>query len=399
MYGDGSLYKRRGSPYWWMQYCLRGKPFREITEDRDYRLARKVLKQRLKEIHADLIGAKKFAGLKAERLTVSELLDKLKEDLETRHKLSPQVTSKMIPLREALGWLPAMAVSDNRIREYVRSRLYGPESVLKEDKPETVCLVAEALAKTNRLRPVSNATVNRELQILSQAYNLKEKEIGTGPAVTKLEERIREGFYDRADFEIIVAHLPEDLKDFARWGYLTGWRKGEISSLRWNELSIETRQLRLRGESTKNGEPRVITLMGELWEIIARRWKGRRYDGENGETVISQLVFFRLKGRGIPKAGVPVTAFRKSWKKACEAADKPEALFHDFRRTAVRNMTRAGVDRKVAMQISGHKTESIFARYNITDDRDMADAVRKTQDYISNLPKERGNSLDDKVKD
>jgi integrase len=303
----------------------------------------------------------------------------------------------MTPLRDALGWLPALVVDEDRIREYVRVRLYGPAKVLEDAGRKSPSLVAGALAKTNRLRPVSNATVNRELQLLTQAYRLKEKEVGRGPTVPKLEERVREGFCDRVDFELIVAHLPEDLQDFARWGYLTGWRKGEIASLRWNELSMETRQLRLRGQFTKNGEPRVIPLMGELWEIVLRRRQARRYEGENGETVLSPLVFFRQKGRGVPKAGIAVTEFRKSWKAACIAAEKPEALFHDFRRTAVRNMVRAGVDRKVAMLISGHKTESIFERYNITDDRDLEVAVRKTQEYVSQLPKERGDSLDDKI--
>ena len=87
-----------------------------------------------------------------------------------------------------------------------------------------------------------------------------------------------------------------------------------------------------------------------------------------------------------------MTEFSKTWKAACDAAGKPEALFHDFRRTAVRNMMRAGVDRRVAMLISGHKTESIFERYNITDERDLEDAVRKTQEYISQLPKKRSES-------
>ena len=135
--------------------------------------------------------------------------------------------------------------------------------------------------------------------------------------------------------------------------------------------------------------------MGELWEIIQRRRKARRYEGENGETVPSPLVFFRQRGRGVPKAGASVIAFRKAWRAACEAAGQPDALFHDFRRTAVRNMVRAGVDRKVAMQISGHKTESVFERYNITNDRDLEDAVRKTQEYVARLPRKRETSEDD----
>ena len=264
--------------------------------------------------------------------------------------------------------LEASSITDDIIRDYMLVRLKGPGT-----KPKTP--IAQALAHIGRVRPVANATINREMQFLGQAYNLKVKEIGQGPSIPKLDERVREGFYERSEFEAIAAHLPEDLQDFARWGYFTGWRKGEIASLRWRELNMENRQLRLRSEFSKNGETRMVPLMGELWDIIQRRWKARRYRGENGETVISQLVFFRQKGPGVPKTGAPVKEFRKSWKAACEAAGKPEALFHDFRRTAVRNMNRAGVPRKVAMMLSGHKTESVFERYNITDDHDLEDAV------------------------
>jgi integrase len=76
-------------------------------------------------------------------------------------------------------------------------------------------------------------------------------DVGSGPKIPRLEQRVREGFYERAEFETIVAYLPEDLQDFARWGYFTGWRKSEIASLRWNELNMENRQLRLRGQFSR----------------------------------------------------------------------------------------------------------------------------------------------------
>jgi integrase len=321
-------------------------------------------------------------GPQSEKITVNEILDSLTKDLEIRNKLSSQTKSKMKPIRAFFGPLPAISITDDMIRDYMLVRLKGLDK-------KAIRSMEQGLLRIQRIRPVSNATVNRELQYLGQAYNLKAKEIGRMPSIPKLDERVREGFYERADFETIASHLPKDLQDFARWGYFTGWRKGEISSLRWNELNLENRQIRLRGQFSKNGEPRMVPLMGELWEIIQRRWKARRYRGLNGETVISQLVFFRQKGRGVPKTGAPVAEFRKTWKAACELANKPDALFHDFRRTAVRNMIRAGVPRKIAMMLSGHKTESVFERYNITDDHDLEDAIRKTQAYVTQLPKKR----------
>jgi hypothetical protein len=132
--------------------------------------------------------------------------------------------------------------------------------------------------------------------------------------------------------------------------------------------------------------------MGELWEIILRRRQARRYEGENGETVLSPLVFFRQKGRGVPKAGVPVTEFRKPASRL-----KNQTLFS---MTFAGRRSEHGASRRRPEGRDADlrpKTESIFERYNITDDRDLEVAVRKTHEYVSQLPKDRGNSFDDKI--
>jgi integrase len=91
--------------------------------------------------------------------------------------------------------------------------------------------------------------------------------------------------------------------------------------------------------------------------------------------------------------GKPVGAQLRGWRGACERAEIPELLFHDLRRSAVRNMKRAGVQDKVAMEISSHKTRSIFDRYNIIDEEDIGGAGVKLEQYFKQRKKARAAKL------
>jgi integrase len=180
--------------------------------------------------------------------------------------------------------------------------------------------------------------------------------------------------------------------DFALFGYLTGWRKNEIASLTWSD--IEENVIRLRAENSKNREARSVVIAGELVGLIERRQQVRLANG-----VLTNLVFHR--------DGAPIAEFRKSWAAACVAAGAGKMvcskcqsegtvrkcprcktrteysgkIFHDLRRTAVRNMVRSGVPQSVAMKISGHKTASMFRRYDIASEADLREAFESVQRY------------------
>ena len=84
--------------------------------------------------------------------------------------------------------------------------------------------------------------------------------------------------------------------------------------------------------------------------------------------------------------GEPVGDFRKAWATACTLAEVGHRLFHDFRRTASRNMIAAGVPQAVAMKITGHRTDSMFRRYAIVNEEQKHEALAKTQRYLAAAP-------------
>ena len=149
--------------------------------------------------------------------------------------------------------------------------------------------------------------------------------------------------------------------------------------------------------TSKNGEGRTLALPDELVQIVKRREQARLITTPSGDVRVVDHVFHRN--------GHPLGDFRRAWKKACIAAGlfhvetaadgtkitKHDRNFHDFRRSAVRNLRRAGVDETVAMAITGHKTASVFRRYNIVDERDIRQAMKATTEYVASLPARQEN--------
>jgi integrase len=211
-------------------------------------------------------------------------------------------------------------------------------------------------------------SVNYDLAYLRRMLNLM-KRAGrlSNPAHIALlkVQNARQGFIDQADFEAVVNQLPEHLRDPIRFLYLSAWRSGEMKSLTWAD--VYGRTIRLRPENSKSGHGRTLKLWGELEAVIQRAAANRHMACEH---------VFHHGGRKL-------VDFQKAWKAACERAGHAELLIHDLRRSAIRNLTRAGVSEHVAMAISGHRTRSIFDRYDIVAEDDLDAAMAKLDSYVT----------------
>ena len=184
----------------------------------------------------------------------------------------------------------------------------------------------------------------------------------------------REGFFEAQQYEAVRRKLPEDLQVAVTIAHTYGWRmRSEVLSLERRQLDLKAGTLRLDPGTTKNGEGRVVYLTPELRVLLGAQVERVDQRSRRLGRIIPSL-FPHPRGR---RAGQPRQNFAKRWQTACDKAGAPGRLLHDFRRTAVRNLERAGVARSVAMKITGHKTESVYRRYAIVSDAYLQEATRK----------------------
>ena len=224
----------------------------------------------------------------------------------------------------------------------------------------------------------SNASINRDLILLKRMYTLS-VQAGTvvgRPYIPLLREaNVRTGFFEREQFERIHRALPRHMRGIAAFAFVTGWRTpSEILPLEWRHIDRTAGEVRLDAGTTKNGEARTFPVTRALRRVL----DAQQIIAEDltAAGLVPRYVFCYPVG---PKAAQPITesGFNFHWKRARIAAECPGRIPHDFRRTAVRNLVRAGVPERVAMQLSGHKTRAIFERYNITSPNDLRDAARR----------------------
>jgi integrase len=242
--------------------------------------------------------------------------------------------------------------------------------------PDITSPKIEAYIESRLDEGAANATINRELSALKRMLNLGARQ--TPPKVDRVpyipmlkENNVRKGFFEHAEFIALRDALPHYLKGFVTFAYKTGWRVSEIADLTWNQVDSFNGIVRIEPGESKNDEGRTVYLDDELKEAFHSQWESRKKSSK-----LTPYVFPNVDGTS------RISDFRGSWNKACKDAKIGKRLFHDFRRTAVRNMVRSGIPERVAMMISGHKTRSVFERYNIVNDTDLKLAALKQETYL-----------------
>jgi integrase len=364
--GTGSLYHQKGSAVWWVKYYRNGKPYRESTHKTDEKEAQDFLRRRLAEITTGT-----FAGPRTERIRIEELAEDFLRDyrINGRKSLQDAKARWRLHIQPFFGNLRAVDVSSDLVARYVDSR---------------------------QQEGAENATINRELACLKRMYHLGQRmtppKVLRVPIFPKLrEDNIRKGFLEDAAYVRLVDASPELwFRALLELGRTYGWRRGELLRMRVREIDLLARTLRLEPGTTKNRDGREVTMTDSIYLLMCGLLTGKKPD---------DFVFTRKDGTAVRdirktwwtaciKAGIGQMVCSKCSRpviaKNCDACESDNLkyqglIFHDLRRTAARNLRRAGVAEGVIQKIGGWRTRSVFERYAIVTQSDISDAMKMLQ--------------------
>jgi len=353
---EKNLYKRKGSPYFWIQIYANGKRIRESTKTDKVTVARRFLKEREGQVATGISPVVKQATFDdAKNLILKDYIINKKKSLG-RLKLSIEHLKDYFS-----GGYRFNKITPSDIDDYIETRLH---------------------------EGAMNATINRELACLRRMANLAiaKELIQRFPKIKLLKEVNKEGkpnrrtgFFEHDEFLALRDALPEYLRPVVTLAYESGMRRTEILGLQWPQVSLDEGTINLERGVTKNEEPRIFYMSAELKDMLTDLWKEKINSNSDVPYVFANR----------DRAG-RIVNMMKSWRNALKDAELNKKLFHDFRRTAVRNMVRAGIPESVAMKISGHKDRSVFERYNITDEKDLQQAAQLMREYLNGQSK-KGN--------
>jgi len=331
---------------WWMKYYDGGKPYYQSTEKIEKKEAMKALIRAEGKV---LDGQRE--GSQVHRTRFEDLVELLKQEYALKgRKTWVRREQHIAHLKRMFGEIKVKTITSEKLQRYVQKR------------------IADG---------VRNSTINRELDCLHRMMVLGTRQtpqkVSRVPHFPKLaEDNVREGFFDHEEFLALRGAAPDHLKIAMTIAYYTGMRRGEIigdKGLRWEQVDFELNCIRLVSSQTKTKTPRIIYMCDDFLRVMKRTKELRDRNHPHCSYVCH-------------RKGKPFNELLHGWYAACERVGISGKTFHDLRRTAVRNLVRAGVPETVAMRISGHKTRSVFDRYNVTSEEDLQQAANRLNQYF-----------------
>jgi integrase len=234
-------------------------------------------------------------------------------------------------------------------------------------------------AKADKVKPT---TINRHLSHLRSGFVTGYKRVTPRlvdfiPAFPIVDESYneRQGFLSFGGYRTVREKLPPSLRPLFVCAFHISSRKGELLKIRWSQVELDEGLIVLSPFDTKNRTGRALPIYGDMVEVLKEQKRVRDEQFPECDHVFfwrTEDVMLSHGGRRT-MPGSPIKVFKGAWEKAVKAAGFPKLLFHDLRRTAERNMAKAGMDQTMRMRISGHKTPSMSTRYNIVVAEDVAE--------------------------
>jgi integrase len=321
-YKSGSVREKSGRFYvrW---YDFEGERHEEAAGT-DRRAAERLLQQRIGENAA---GGKRVSKAGVD-ITVKDCLEVALAEMRQRKLASYQISKWKVDsiLVPAVGWMRAASFGWKDAWKYIDSRRAGE---------------------------VKDSTINRELSLLRKAFKLaagpNHQMIAAAPPLPTLDEgdNVRTGFLTPNEYDRVLAALPEYLRPLLCVAYNTGLRRGTLLSIRLDQVDLAAGLIWISRTQVKNRQ-------GQTVPIMAGAMRG-----------YCEMAVSANKRYLFERDGRQIRDFRAAWSAACTAAELPNLLFHDLRRTSARDWVAAGASESATMAITGHKTRSMFDRYNI----------------------------------
>ena len=356
--GEGGLIKIRGCRFWYGQFYKDGKQIRVSTKTEVKEEAKKSLRRLMGDTERGIAPENELRKVRYAHLRAALLqnyLERGNKSLQTMADGSETIWG-LKPLDDFFEYEPS--------KNGGQDKPGVPMTKLTTD-------AARDFARERLEEGLSNDTVNGSLRLLRRMLNIayEDKKIQFVPKIRLLKSSAaRKGFLAKQQFDVLISFIPANLKPIVTFLYYCGVRLGEAKQIEWSQIDLKAALVRLEEDQTKNSEARTIPLP----DVLVKMLKGIE-----------------------PKDGTvfDTTNFRKAWQKACSAAGlgkleevegRPDPrytglIIHDLRRSAIKNLMKVGVNEKVAMKISGHKTRAVFDRYHIVDSEDVVDAMRRVQ--------------------